>query len=297
MRFWGVRGSFPVPGAATVRFGGNTTCVEVGVGSATLIIDAGTGIINLGNDLLARSRKQGNASIHVTLLLTHMHHDHTQGFPFFAPVHLPHTVLNMYGPRTFDQELEETLLHAVLPPSAPVALYDMPSLKTIRTVHESEVLLVDTTSGDVQVVNKHHAAGHYDPHYAIVRVYRSLAHPRQGVFVYRIEWRGKAFVFASDTEGYAHTDQRLVRFAQGADILVHDAQYTEDEYIQQCQGWGHSTPQMACSVAQQAQVKRLVLTHHAPHHDDEMLTGIEQQAQQLFAATLVAHEGMELVLL
>ncbi|NJL35282.1 MAG: MBL fold metallo-hydrolase, partial [Chloroflexaceae bacterium] len=116
VRFWGTRGSYPVPGPHTLRYGGNTTCVELQIGQHTLIIDAGTGIINLGYDLLRRSKENGGIPISATILLTHMHHDHTQGFPFFLPAYQGTSTLHILGPRTFDEELEDTLNHAVLPP-------------------------------------------------------------------------------------------------------------------------------------------------------------------------------------
>lgn len=296
IRFWGVRGSYPVPGPTTARYGGNTTCVEVQIGTHTLIIDAGTGIINLGYDLMRRSQENDNTPIRVTLLLTHMHHDHTQGFPFFLPAHLPTSTLYILGPRTFDEELEAALNHAVLPPSFPVSLYEMPSLKMIRTLHESEMIVIDPETGLLHTHNTHHETVRHSPRLAYVYIHRSLAHPRNGVYIYRIEWQNKVVVFASDTEGYAYTDQRLARFAQNADLLIHDAQYTQEDYTQRCQGWGHSTPKMACEVARHANVQQLVLTHHEPRYDDERIAEMERNVRELFPDLNVqsAYEGLEI---
>lgn len=296
VRFWGARGSYPVPGPHTVRYGGNTTCVEVQVGQHTLIIDAGTGIINLGYDLVRRSRQHGNRPITASLLLTHMHHDHTQGFPFFLPAYIPTSTLHILGPRTFDEELEETLNHAVLPPSFPVSLHEMPSLKVVRSLHETEMILIDPEPGSLHIHNIYHSHIVPEPDTVCVRIHRSHAHPRNGVYIYRVEWRGKSMVFASDTEGYFGADQRLVNFARNTDLLIHDAQYTQQDYVMLKQGWGHSTPEMACDVARLSGAKQLVLCHHEPRYTDEQIAAIECEAQARFPNTLAAYEGLEIVL-
>jgi phosphoribosyl 1,2-cyclic phosphodiesterase len=296
VRFWGSRGSYPVPGPHTLRYGGNTTCVEVQVGNHILIIDAGTGIINLGYDLLRRARENGGTPITATLLLTHMHHDHTQGFPFFVPAYIGTSTLHILGPRTFDEELEETLNHAVLPPNFPVGLHEMPSLKMVRTLHETELILMNPEQGSIQIHNIYHSHIVRSNDMVCIRIHRSLAHPRDGVYVYRIDWRNKSMVFSSDTEGYVGTDQRLVNFARDTNLIVHDAQYTHDDYIANRQGWGHSTPEMACDVAKQCGARQLVLCHHEPRYDDEKIAEIECEAQRFFPNTIAAYEGLEIVL-
>jgi phosphoribosyl 1,2-cyclic phosphodiesterase len=296
LRFWGVRGSYPVPGPHTLRYGGNTTCLEVQLGRHILVIDAGTGIINLGADLVRRAREQGTGGIHVTLLLTHMHQDHTQGFPFFLPAHQGTSTLYIMGPRTFDAELESTLNHVVLPPSFPVSLYEMPSLKMIRTLSDTEQILIDPASNGINIYNMYQHEPVHLPEQVSISIHRSLAHPRNGVYIYRIDWRGKSVVFASDTEGYAFADRRLVTFAHNADVLIHDAQYTQADYINRHQGWGHSTPEMACEVARLSNAGRLILTHYEPRYNDELVAEMEQAAQALFANTTAAYEGLEVVL-
>lgn len=294
--FWGVRGSFPVPGPDTVRFGGNTPCVEVEVNGHTIILDAGTGIVRLGNELMRRS-KASQDPVRATLLFSHMHHDHTQGFPFFTPAYVGSSILNIFGPRVFERDLEETLAHSMLPPSFPIALQEMNSLKFLRNMAETDVLLLGPDPESVEVHNFYHEQIPDDPDIIRIRALRSYAHP-EGVLIYRLEWQGKSLVYATDTEGYVNTDQRLVQFAKNADVLIHDAQYSESHYLGQMpgsgstQGWGHSTPQMAAAVAQAAQVGQLVLFHHEPRYTDAMITQLEQEAQALFAATQAAHEGL-----
>ncbi|HYF66328.1 MAG TPA: MBL fold metallo-hydrolase [Herpetosiphonaceae bacterium] len=295
--FWGVRGSFPVPGPDTVRFGGNTPCVEVQANGHTIILDAGTGIVRLGNDLLRRA-KEKSEPVRATLLFSHMHHDHTQGFPFFTPAYVGSSVLNIFGPRVFERDLEETLAHSMLPPSFPVALQEMNSLKFVRNMTETDVILLGKTEDAVTVRNFYHEQVEDDPELVRIKALRSYAHP-EGVLIYKIEWRGKSVIYATDTEGYVNTDQRLAAFARNADLLIHDAQYSEAHYLGQdgiaaTQGWGHSTPQMACAVAKTAGVKRLVLFHHEPRYSDDMITGLEAQAKTIFPEAQAAFEGLSI---
>lgn len=296
VRFWGTRGSYPVPGPHTLHYGGNTTCIELQVGRHTLIIDAGTGIINLGYDLMRRSQENGGTPISATLLLTHMHHDHTQGFPFFLPAYKGTSTLHILGPRTFDEELEDTLNHAVLPPSHPISLTEMPSLKVVRSLHETEMITIDHERGSLQIHNIYHSHVVTSPETIRILIHKSHAHPRNGTYIYRVEWRGKSMVFGSDTEGYVDTDRRLVAFSKDTNLLVHDAQYTKKDYVAGRQGWGHSTPEMACAVAELANARQLVLTHHEPRYTDEDIREIERAAQEVFPNTLAAYEGLEIEL-
>jgi ribonuclease BN (tRNA processing enzyme) len=292
-----VRGSYPVPGPRTMRFGGNTACVEVQAGAHTIILDAGTGIINLGGDLLRRARANGNRPIVATILFSHMHNDHTVGFPFFDPAYHGTTTLFIFGPKVFESDLEETLAHSMLPPSFPVGLDELASRKILRNINETDVVLIGGSLTDVQVMNLYHDKVDPSPDLVRVRTYHSYAHPKNGVNIYNISWRGKTVVYATDTEGYVESDRRLVQFASGADVLIHDAQYRAEDYIlpsKPKQGWGHSTPEMAISVAQAANVKRLVLFHHEPQYSDETLTEMEAEAQKNFPNTVSAYEGLEL---
>lgn len=297
IRFWGVRGSYPVPGPRTVRIGGNTACVEIQAGQHTLILDAGTGIINLGAELMRRSRANGTP-VTATILFSHMHNDHTQGFPFFDPAYVGASTLHILGPKVFESDLEETLSHAMLPPSFPVALEDLPSLKILRNVNETDIVLIGPRPADVQVLNIYHNEIDPSPDLVRVRTYHSYAHPKSGVNVYSISWRGKTVVYATDTEGYVQSDQRLVKFAKDADVLIHDAQYRIEDYTNPSkpkQGWGHSTPEMAMAVAQASNAKQLVLFHHEPTYADDTITSIEEDARKTFPNIRAASEGLEII--
>ena len=293
IRFWGVRGSYPTPGKNTIRFGGNTACVEVQVGGQIIIFDAGTGIIALGQEL-ARTHQ-----LDVTLLLSHLHHDHTQGFPFFLPAYIPGARLRIFGPGTATETLENILDSNQSAQTFPVSLRDMNASKDIRSLKETDVLTLDSTG------MRFNSASSSDPSTGsgqrsktvTVKIYRSYAHPG-GVYVYRIEYRGHALVYATDTEGYVGGDKKLANFARGADVLIHDAQYSEEHYRGQLtgfpstQGYGHSTVQMACELAAAAQVDELVLFHHDPNYDDETVARLEVKARTSFPNVRAAYEGL-----
>jgi phosphoribosyl 1,2-cyclic phosphodiesterase len=290
IKFWGVRGSHPTPGGDTVCYGGNTACVEINAGGHTIILDAGTGIIPLGRDLAKRARQAGRA-IHATLLFSHLHHDHTQGFPFFAPAYNPASRLHLFGPGASEQALEELLAHNQMPPAFPVTLRDMNAAKEIRSLNETDVIRFDANGPRL---------GKPDSTDLSIRLMKSHAHPG-GVYIYRIEWQGLSVVYATDTEGYVGTDRRLAAFAKGADLLIHDAQYSEEHYRgldgwMSTQGYGHSTMQMACELANAAGAGRLALFHHAPNYDDDMLQQLEAQAKSLYPAAFAAREGLEVAL-
>jgi len=291
VKFWGVRGSHPAPGAETVKYGGNTACVEIQVGERTIILDAGTGIIPLGHEL-ARTKRASE----IILLFSHLHHDHTQGLPFFIPAYVPNTRLHIFGPDGTHETLKNVLEHNQSSETFPVSLREMASSKEIRSVRESQIIVWDESG--VRVTES--TVG-LDDEAVIIRVHKSYAHPG-GVHVYQIIWRGRSVVYATDTEGYVGTDKRLVAFAKDADVLIHDAQYSDEHYwgglvgFPSTQGYGHSTATMACDVAASARVRRLILFHHDPSYSDVMVAGMEAAAREMFSATQAAYEGFEIVL-
>ena len=296
--FWGVRGGYPMPGPTTTEFGGNTTCLEIRVGSHLIIIDAGTGIIGLGRELIQKHQTTGRPIV-ATLLFTHTHGDHTQGFPFFSPAMLPSSTLYIFGPRMLHDDLEDVLARAMLPSVFPIELEDLASMRVISNIGPSEMILLEDPPSPPQMCAVRRDCPAVTSSTVEIRVLQSHAHPKGGVLIYKITFQGKQMVFATDTEDYRGTQTILVRFAKEADLLIHDAQYTWEDYVDgqpPKQGWGHSTWEMAAEVATAAQVKQLVLTHHEPLHDDEFLREIEHKAQQVFPACLVAREGMTIEL-
>jgi phosphoribosyl 1,2-cyclic phosphodiesterase len=291
VKFWGVRGSHPTPGVGTVKYGGNTACVEIRAGEQTIILDAGTGIIPLGRELAKTKRTD-----EIMLLLSHLHHDHIQGLPFFLPAYMPNTRLHIFGPDGTHESLRNVLEHNQSSETFPISLREMASSKDIQAVRESQVIVWD----EIGVRLTESIVG-VSAESILIRVHKSYAHPG-GVYAYRITWRGKSIVYATDTEGYVGTDKRLVTFAKDAELLIHDAQYLDEHYwgslagVSSTQGYGHSTVTMACDIAGSAHVGKLVLFHHEPSYSDEIVAGMEKFAREKFGEAQAAYEGLEIIL-
>jgi phosphoribosyl 1,2-cyclic phosphodiesterase len=296
--FWGVRGSYPVPGKDTVYFGGRTTCVEVRVSNVTIIIDAGTGIIPLGNVLTANHFKENaDAPLELTVLFTHLHHDHTQGLPFFTPLYLGQSRLSFFGPLNFDSELQTVLERSMTPPNFPVDLRNAGCTKQFSTIGEQHLVLFHLPKTTPILVNRFQDTYEIRDNTIVVRILVDFSHPANSVLVYRIEYGGKTLVFATDVEGYIYGNAKLIHFAEGADVLIHDAQYSAEQYTAlptPRQGFGHSIPEMAIEVGKKAGVKSLVLTHHDPTTTDAQLKKYFTKYKRRFPALLMAREGLTL---
>jgi phosphoribosyl 1,2-cyclic phosphodiesterase len=296
VRFWGVRGSYPTVGTDVVRYGGNTACVEIEANDSTVILDAGTGIIPLGRRLVQRAREQGKKAT-LLLLFSHLHHDHTQGFPFFTPAFIPGTRMVVCGPELLGIGPQAALEEIMRPPFFPVRFSDLGADINFHVLRDTDVLLV--SQGEVSVIQSGSVPAGDDG--LCIRALRSFAHPG-GVMHYRFDWRGRSVVYATDTEGYVSGDRRLAHFAHGTDLLIHDAQYTDDHYLglvpglSVTQGFGHSTISMACQAAVSAEAKNLLLFHHAPEYSDDQIDRIGEKAREYFPNSAVAYEGLEICL-
>lgn len=270
VKFWGVRGSCATPGADFLRYGGNTPCVEVRAGATTLVLDAGTGIRKLGQHLLSKGK------VDVTLLLSHVHWDHIQGLPFFAPLYVPGTRIHVVGGAN-PMPLRDCLHRQMSAPNFPVDLRDVGATMTYFELRDRQKAVL----GDAEVTAVR--ANHPD-----------------GVYAYRIEHKGRSVVYATDTEHYSCVDKRLLTLCQDADVLIYDTQYLPEEYSGERGmsriGWGHSTFEAAAALAKAANVRELVLFHHDPDRTDEQVAVIEQRAKHLFASSTAAFEGMEIEL-
>lgn len=294
VRFWGVRGSYPVPGQETARYGGNTACVEIEAAGSTIILDAGTGIVGLGRSLAQRAREQGR-KVNVLLLFSHLHHDHTQGFPFFTPAFIPGANIAVFGPDLLGSSPRVALESLMQPPYFPIRLADMRAALTFGVLRESDTVRMGQDGAQIVPFS----STVEEDQCVRLRVLRSYAHPG-GVLHYRIDWQGCSVVYATDTEGYVNGDRRLSGFARGANLLIHDAQYTDEHYLGLApgltvtQGYGHSTISMACQTALNAGVKQLALFHHAPEYNDCQLDAIDARARAIFPAAFAAKEGQEI---
>jgi phosphoribosyl 1,2-cyclic phosphodiesterase len=291
-----------VSGDGFLHFGGNTSCVEVRAGGHVIILDMGTGIIRLGNELLRDhlKRKKGPAErggkLETVILVSHAHHDHTQGFPFFKPAYLADAIIHIFGPRMFNQDFSEIIARSMMAPLFPVDLADMHSTREIRNVEEAEAIVLKRGSPPQQV-NIQRDGSRRDPAAVVIHALKNLAHPKGGVINYRITYGGRSIVYATDVEGYVGGDSRLVKFAMGADLLIHDAQYIPEEYTGMpvpTQGFGHSTYEMAAAVAVKAGVGKLALFHHDPGHTDGEIQQIEKQTARSFKGAFAAFEGQEI---
>ncbi|EFH90908.1 MBL fold metallo-hydrolase [Ktedonobacter racemifer] len=296
VRFWGVRGSYPTPGAHTLRHGGNTSCIEVQAGEHTLIFDAGSGIIRLGDALMRRLAQDTTKqeSLDLALFITHGHGDHLVGFPFFAPLFEARTKLHLFGPDLAGQNIEQLVTPLMSPPYFPVDMRQLPSQRTFHTLCDTQCVAWRAGSPALEESAEGNAGAEGE-----LRVVAKLTqcHPQNGACIYRIEYAGKRIVYATDVEWKEGSDAEFVQFIEGADLLIHDAQYTVTDYQQEKHGFGHSTIAMATEAARLAQVRELVLFHHEPTYDDNQLDLMEAEARAQFAHTRSACEGMEIDLL
>jgi len=264
VKFWGVRGSTPTPNQANLGYGGNTACIEVRLPNNELIIvDGGLGVRNLGLSLLEEFPSQSMA---LKVFLTHFHWDHIQGLPFFPPLYNPANSISFHSFPSEDQ-IRETLTGQMTTPYFPV-----------------NFALLAAARDFVQISDEPIHCGELS-----VRAF-ALNHP-QGACGYRIESRGAVVVVASDLEhGNPEYDEILRQNVEGADVLIYDAQFTPDEYPLR-KGWGHSTYTEGARLADEANVKQLILFHHDPAHTDTMLDRIVTDARKEFANTCAAREG------
>jgi phosphoribosyl 1,2-cyclic phosphodiesterase len=264
VKFMGVRGSIPTPGPENLGFGGNTTCLEVRSSAGdVLVIDAGSGARKLG---LALAGEFAGRKLDLHLLLTHFHWDHIQGIPFFAPLFGPANCLTFHSSRP-PEKVRAFLAGQMLDPYFPIGFDNLPARREFAQMEYRATRL-----GGIQV--------HPFP----------LNHP-QGATGYRLEAGGAVIVHASDLEhGDPRLDSVLRDHAEGADVLIYDAQYSPEEYESR-RGWGHSTWLEATRVARDAHVKQLVLFHHDPGHDDGTLQDFVHQARRTFENTEAAKEG------
>jgi diguanylate cyclase (GGDEF)-like protein len=281
LRFWGTRGSIASPGEHTIRYGGNTSCVELRAPDGTVIVlDCGTGARELGIHLV----RTLPSPMRLHLFIGHTHWDHIQGFPFFVPAFLPGCELNVYAPLGFQQSLEEAMAGQMEYSYFPVKLRDLRS-----RIHFTDLEEGFFRVGDVLVETQY--LNHTAP-----------------TIAYRMSSAGATVAYVTDHEPFWKSDdgilrhpgdQRHVAFMRGADLVIHDAQYTREEYVNRL-GWGHSTVEYATDVALAAGVKRLALFHHDPGHDDLAMDRLEADALRRVKAcggaleVFAAREGLEL---
>ena len=296
VRFWGVRGSIATPGEATLKYGGNTACIEVRADGELIVLDAGTGIRNLGRKLAAEFKSQ---PIEVTILISHTHWDHIQGFPFFIPAYSPQNQVRILGYEGARVGLQSVLTSQMESPYFPVSMQQMPGYLKVEELKEMQFLI-----GTVKVTAAF------------------MNHP--GICVgYRLETSGGSIAFLPDNEPHSRLrmapvtdsaqsyevlayaqkqDEKLIEFIRDCDVVIMDSQYDGVEYKSHI-GWGHTCVDDAVALAVIAKVKKLYLFHHDPDHDDAKVASMEEWARELVAihgSSLevdAAREGVEITLL
>lgn len=265
IQFWGVRGSIACASPRHIKYGGNTSCVEVVAGDNRFILDAGTGIRPLGKEFLQEGVRT------ITLLLTHTHWDHINGLPFFRPAYDPTRRMHIFAGHLKNQGgIEKVLSQQMHEPVFPVPL------EAMRAIVEFE----DFTAGESFTLN------------GGVRIRTApLNHPNCATG-YRIEYEGHAACYVTDTE---HTpgrlDENILGLIEGADLVIYDSTYTDAEFPARI-GWGHSTWQEGIRLCRAAGAKRLAIFHHEPDHEDDFMDAIAAEAEATWGASFVAREGM-----
>ena len=236
VKFRGVRGSYPIAKREFLEYGGNTSCVEVNVGGHLIILDAGTGLIDVGNELIEKYIKssinpQDRTPVTGIVLLSHIHQDHIHGFTFFRPLHIPSTVLDVYGNVNYNETLSDELAGLLFGKSFPLDLGNIAGNFNIHDLNETDAIIL--REGEPPVVRRieNESDMQIGDNDVLITCYRSYAHPQEGVMIYKITYQGKSLVYATDKESYPGGDKKLANFAKDCDLIIHDAQYTTEDYL------------------------------------------------------------------
>jgi phosphoribosyl 1,2-cyclic phosphodiesterase len=268
--FWGVRGSLPVPGSKTIKYGGNTPCVQLQIGDRLFIMDAGTGIYNLGQQLLTQGKP-----VCGDIFITHTHWDHIQGFPFFGPAFTKGNCFALYGIRSVNLTFADLMKGQMMYDHCPVSIDEMGASIDF---HELNFDMEMQMGDDI--------------------ILRTLGnnHPG-GCLSYRLDHKGRSCCYMTDTEHTGEIKPEVLQFTAGADVVIYDSHFTDNEYagyagFPSVKGWGHSTWQEGIKLVKACGAKKLVLFHHATFRSDDDMEVIEREAQLQYPNLVAAREGM-----
>ena len=265
VRFWGVRGSIACASSQYTAYGGNTSCIEVRIDDRVIVLDAGTGIRELGKKLLADNISSA------TLMFTHTHWDHINGFPFFGPAFNANSHFSIHAGHLSDLGgIENVLANQMANPTFPVPLEAM----------QAELDFVDFHAGEA-----------WELYPGVKLITQPLNHPN-GATGYRIEHGGKSLCYVTDTEHIVGMpDQTVLSLIEGADLVIYDSMYTDEEFPAKI-GWGHSTWEEGIRLCKLAGVKQLAIFHHDPAHNDDFMRDVEHKAREMWDGALVSREHM-----
>lgn len=270
VKFWGVRGSFPCPQASHLRYGGNTSCVSIQIENHLVVLDAGTGLRSLGQWILSQPVRK------ITLLLSHVHWDHINGFPFFDPAYAAGYHIDIYAGNLKPQQrsIADVMRQQMQGPTFPIELDTLPA----------SIGFHDFCAGDDLALAPRTS----------VRT-APLSHPNQAT-AYRIEYGGKSVCYVTDTEHISgELDPAILDLIESTDLVIYDSTYTDEEFKTRV-GWGHSTWQQGVRLAQAAGAKQLAIFHHDPDHDDAFMDQVTSEASALWTGAFVAKEGQSITL-
>jgi phosphoribosyl 1,2-cyclic phosphodiesterase len=269
VKFWGVRGSTPTPQAENLRYGGNTSCVEVRLGDQIFIFDCGTGFRVLGHEL---EREFAGRPLQAHVFVSHFHWDHIQGMPFFRPLYASSGSQFIFHSSCRTRRLEQVMAEQMAAPYFPV---DLAQMKAKRNFYDIENGCLPMDDG--------------------IKIKTAYPNHPQGCLGFRLETKDGVLVYATDNEpGDPHFDKNVRKLAEGADILIYDAQYLPEEYEARRRGWGHSHWREAVNVVMESGAKELILYHHDPDHTDEIVDKVVQDARNYYPKVRAASEGMEI---
>lgn len=270
--FYGVRGSYPVPNRNMIKYGGNTSSILIESNGKIIILDAGTGIINIGNYLKESKAQTKKAD----LFLTHLHTDHINGIPFFEPVFDKEFELNIYCDNDKNISFEETLYSLFNQPLSPIGNKGIKAKINfiLLNLEESETIQIDEKIS--------------------VDYIKENSHPQSGVMIFRVNIENKHIVYATDVESPDGFEEKYLEFIKGTDILIHDSQYFDDDYNDSGnnskKGFGHSTVSMAVANAIKCKVKKLFLFHYSPYYSDKDVERMLVEARRKFKNTYLSKE-------
>lgn len=265
VKFWGVRGSIPVANKKMLKYGGNTSCVELNIEDKRIIFDSGTGIIDLGQEL---AKNKEVKEVHI--FISHYHLDHILGLAFFKPFYIEDYKIKLYGPKIDDSGVKEILSKLITPPFFPIPIEGFSANIEFINIEEDEELLLGKNVSIETTSNLHPGVGLY----------------------YNLKYKDKNLSYITDIEIVEDKSEKIEKFIQSADLSIIDSNYTEKEYRENRLGWGHSSWEKAVDLAKRSDVKKLILFHHDINRTDSQIEEIERLAKVEFQNTYAAREGM-----